>query len=584
MVLLFYSADAVMSLEDAESLYRNGVDAYRQEQYRTAEKAFRALLGTYADSQRFQSAQVLLAKSLYRLGDFAEADTLAKSLRASSPKGPYLEWTYYFESACALRTGNVDRSLSLLAWLSSNASDPRIRARSLRALKHTVMPLTGPDRISETFSEYGISRSMLEGIEPYDARDVFEIEDDLAVSHSPESATARVEAWKKSDSVRIGLLVPLSGPNSEMGKRLLRGAQAAFGESSSIEGKKIELLVEDTRSDPVEAVIKVRKLVQDGVVAIIGPVYSVSSITAAVESNASGIPFLAPTATDTGLTGIGERVFQLNFTPEIQAETLADFAVNTLAVQNVAVIASRDFWGQEVAEAFVRSVAHNGVNVVKTAFFESNFETDEDNRIIRDIRARAPRPVAFTDSVGGVTFTALPDTAVVDSTHYTSATTHPIDTVDAVFISATPSDAIRFATRITELNLVTVLLGDSGWNYPGIPEDGKQYVDGAYLVAPPGTLSSGLGPAFLGNDRRNDDRDTVAMKSHDAVSLLLQVIRNGNVTPDTITGALAEVRNFQGASSYITIDPKRRQNTAVGLVRIHDRRYEPVGYTRRVER
>jgi ABC-type branched-subunit amino acid transport system substrate-binding protein len=304
-------------------------------------------------------------------------------------------------------------------------------------------------------------------------------------------------------------------------------------------------------------------------------VFSISNITAAVECNAHGIPFIAPTATDTGLTGIGRYVYQLNFTPTVQAEALAELAAGTVAASSAAIIASKDAWGQETARVFAREAEKRNVKIIRTDYFNPESDSSDDiNAIMRNLRKIAPKPEAFTDSTNATVRIAAADTTEVDSTLYTSVKLNPIDTIKAVFISATAPDAIKIASKLMEFNIVAMLLGDSGWNRSNVPEEGRQYVDGAILVAPPGQLSRGLGPVFQSGDSWNDDRLTVAMKGYDAGKLLLHCITQGAKDPESLAENLSAVQDFQGSASRISIDPSLHTNTAVDFVRIHNRKYE----------
>ncbi len=582
VILPLIHANSLSAGEDSETLFGRGITGYRQEQFNSARADFETLIESFAHSPRVPAAYVMLSKTLYRLGLFEEADSVAGRIRVRFPGGPYTEWAHYMEAACALRTGNVAGSLSLLAWLSGNARDERIVARSMRALRYSVAPFIEKESIDSALVENGVDPVALEAAEPYNASDILEIEDEMSsVRGMPARGFER-----HTDSIRIGLLAPLSGANAELGGSLLRGVRAAFSETKAFDGKTVELIVEDTLSDPVTTVLKVRELASRGVIAIVGPVYSLSSITAAVESNALGIPFVAPTATDAGLADIGDYVFQLNFNPVVQGEALADFAAHTLSAKHVAVIASRDPWGDKVAKSFLSEAEKLGVKIVHTAYFSPDYDGEEDIGIVHDIRLNAPGYNALADSVAFLTETSFADsseTDETDNTYYSSQIFNRIDTIDAILISATPSDAVRFASRIMEYNLQTALLGDSGWNAPSVPEDGKQFIEGAFLVAPPGALSRGSGAFFMGQNVRGDNRDIVAMKGYDAGAALLHCLKNGARNSHELAGAFKEMKEFQASSSLITIDPDRRVNTAVEFVRIHDRNYQRIARIRNVD-
>ncbi|UCB49247.1 MAG: ABC transporter substrate-binding protein [Deltaproteobacteria bacterium] len=78
--------------------------------------------------------------------------------------------------------------------------------------------------------------------------------------------------------IRIGVAVPITGHGANVGKREAIGAQAAvdvINAAGGVNGVPLKLYIEDTASNPQEAVNAVRKLAGDHkVIAIVGPHYS----------------------------------------------------------------------------------------------------------------------------------------------------------------------------------------------------------------------------------------------------------------------------------------------------------------------
>src|SRR5919109_5629046 len=74
--------------------------------------------------------------------------------------------------------------------------------------------------------------------------------------------------------VKIGVIQPLSGPVAASGNYVRMGAEIArdwINARGGINGRKIELLIEDNKSDPKEAASAAEKLiVRDKVPAIMG--------------------------------------------------------------------------------------------------------------------------------------------------------------------------------------------------------------------------------------------------------------------------------------------------------------------------
>jgi branched-chain amino acid transport system substrate-binding protein len=89
---------------------------------------------------------------------------------------------------------------------------------------------------------------------------------------TPTPTPAPTPAPEK-EPVKIGALLNFSGPVADMGPRFLNGIELALEEANyEAGGRSIELIVEDTASDPTIALEKQKKLVEtDGCYLAIGP-------------------------------------------------------------------------------------------------------------------------------------------------------------------------------------------------------------------------------------------------------------------------------------------------------------------------
>lgn len=78
------------------------------------------------------------------------------------------------------------------------------------------------------------------------------------------------------ETIRIGMLVPLAGPFSQIGKDMVSGTELYLEEiQRRAAGRKIELIIEDTEGNPQAALTKARKLVdQDRVHVLTGGLLS----------------------------------------------------------------------------------------------------------------------------------------------------------------------------------------------------------------------------------------------------------------------------------------------------------------------
>ena len=78
-----------------------------------------------------------------------------------------------------------------------------------------------------------------------------------------------IEGSAYENKIKIGLLVPLTGENAEIGKQIIKATRLALKEINS---DKIEIFPRDTKSDPDKTLRSAFELDQIGV-KIIGPVF-----------------------------------------------------------------------------------------------------------------------------------------------------------------------------------------------------------------------------------------------------------------------------------------------------------------------
>ena len=70
--------------------------------------------------------------------------------------------------------------------------------------------------------------------------------------------------------LKIGLLIPLTGENAELGKQIIKAVRIALKDISS---EKIEIYPRDTGSDPSKTIKSALELKDIGVKIVIGPVF-----------------------------------------------------------------------------------------------------------------------------------------------------------------------------------------------------------------------------------------------------------------------------------------------------------------------
>ncbi|NCC59059.1 MAG: ABC transporter substrate-binding protein, partial [Synergistales bacterium] len=253
------------------------------------------------------------------------------------------------------------------------------------------------------------------------------------------------------DVISIGHTVSLTGGASMWGQseaRALDMLAKKINDAGGVLGKKIEFVRYDNRNDGVEAVNVARRLVSDGVVAVIGPAQSGNSIASAPVFERGKIPMVVTTATNPYVT-IDQRsgkvrpyAFRPCFIDPFQGTVAARFAVTDLGAKKGAILydVGSDY-GQWLAKYFEEAFVEKGGTIVA----KEAFRTDE-----LDYRAQLGKIKELTP--------------------------------DVIFIPTSQKEAAMAAKQARDLGIEAVLLGTDNWGSPDLIELGGSAIDGGYFV------------------------------------------------------------------------------------------------------
>ena len=115
-------------------------------------------------------------------------------------------------------------------------------------------------------------------------------------------------------SIKIGYFGDLSGPTFNFGQSAINGVLLAADEinqDGGIDGRKIDVVIDDDRGSPEQAATLAGKLIEeDKVVAIIAGGTSSNSRAAAPKAQSARIPLISPSSTDPAVTQAGDYIFR----------------------------------------------------------------------------------------------------------------------------------------------------------------------------------------------------------------------------------------------------------------------------------
>ena len=209
--------------------------------------------------------------------------------------------------------------------------------------------------------------------------------------------------------VLIGHAAPLTGQLSHMGKDSENAARLAIDEINSqhpvIGGKPVrfELDSQDDAADPRTGTQVAQKLVDDGVVAVVGDINSGVSIPASKIYSEAGIAQISQGSTNPTYTLQGYKTaFRVVATDALQGPALARYAVDSLHANRIAIVDDSTAYGQGLADEFEKAAKAKGGTIVTRE--ATNDKATDFRAILTKIKGLRPDVIMY----GGSDATAGP--------------------------------------------------------------------------------------------------------------------------------------------------------------------------------
>jgi branched-chain amino acid transport system substrate-binding protein len=174
------------------------------------------------------------------------------------------------------------------------------------------------------------------------------------------------------DTIKIGAYLPMTGGVAAYGKMEWAGIQTANSMEPEALGKKISVVLLDTKSDQIESSNAVSLLIEMKVAGIIGEAISADTMAGNPISEKAQIPSISPTATNPLVTQGKEYAFRVCFTDPFQGEIAAKFALERLKARTAALIIdhSQDY-SVGLGNYFEKEFRKLGGKVVSKTFIQT---------------------------------------------------------------------------------------------------------------------------------------------------------------------------------------------------------------------
>ena len=320
-------------------------------------------------------------------------------------------------------------------------------------------------------------------------------------------------------TVKIGFFGALTGADAQLGINIKNGEQLAISQYDATNPSvKVTLDEFDSAGDPAQANNGATKLINDHVVAVVGPAFSGESGVADPIFEQAAIPNLTASATKVTLAQNGWKYFhRLLAADDAQGSGDADYLVKTLGAKKVAVIDDASSYGQGLADAVRADVVTAGGTVVLSDHIDP--KAADYGATVNKILAAKPAAVFF----GG----------------YYDAAGRLINQLKAkafsgVFMSGDGSEDVKFVT-------------DAG----GAPAEGA-YLSCACADATKIPAAQAFSAAYQA--QFGSAPEIYSGEAYDAANAVLQAIKSGATTPTAINTYLATI-NYQGITKTVKFQP-----------------------------
>ena len=398
--------------------------------------------------------------------------------------------------------------------------------------------------------------------------EVVSIAPDSDLAERASTIIQQIDARQKVDPRTIGVVLPLSGKQSAIGYRALRGIQHGLG----LYGRNptnFRLAVIDSEANPVVARRAVERLVtEDNVVAIIGGLLSKTAQAEASKANEFGVPIIT-LSQKAGITQIGDFVFRNAMTSQMQVQRLVEIAMGQNGLSRFAIIYPNDPYGVEFSNLFWDEVRARGGEIRGAQPYDPQ-ETDFRGHVQRLVgtyyideredyatqlkKWREKNPTRSVREGGPSPEEILP----------------PIIDFEAVFIpdSARAVGQIAPMLAYNDVNNVR-LLGTNIWNSKNLLERAQKFVENSIFVD---SLLAG-DKAFQASEFFNsykqifgEEPTIFEVQGHDSALMLRDVITSGEDTRMGVSQKLASIKDFPGALGILNVSPEREvRRPVVGL-------------------
>lgn len=340
------------------------------------------------------------------------------------------------------------------------------------------------------------------------------------------------------NAAKIGFTAALTGGAAAYGKSEEEGVRLAVEEINKKGDFPIDLLVEDTKAVPADSMNATKKLIQEKVSLIIGPMTSNEAKAAGPIIQNAKVPSLEISVTAENITDIGDCIFR-NSVPE--SKNIPQTVKKThklLGYKTAAILYAHDNEQHVTAQKyFQKTMEEEGVQVIDVETFGS--KDSEYSAQLTNIQHKAP---------------------------------------DVIVVCSYYQEGSRILKKMREMGMDQPVLGDNGFVSPELGKMAGAAADNVYVSSMwSADRKDEKVQKFVENYMKAYGRapDQFAASAYDGVYIAMNAMQRAGTTTDhkKIRDALAQMKDFKGVCGTFSFDEKRDPVVDLILMKMQDGKF-----------
>lgn len=583
--------------ENETDLFNQGIKAYQQERYQTAQGIFLNLWQQYPRGKYVTAARLMLAKTYYKLHEYSKVEQLCLSFYSRFPKSNYLDDMHHLLGNTMFKMRNYKRAVEEWLWVIENSKDPRLKRIDGEYILHTMEHFLTPGQVKSLQSNHPnaefnglativLAKKLLRKGEKAPARALLSKFLQEQPNHFYADEARRLLGKQTAAVAHNGFLFlkASQGERKNIADAIELGMRyALFEHRQRNPFEKIGFRAVEITSSVLNVLrTTLEEIDLNDPLCIMGPIDSDQSAALAMLSRYEKRPYIIPLSSQAGLTGLSPYAFQINPDVYTKGRFLGEYASRKKQIKRIAVLAPANEYGHDFVESFTEAAQSNGSEVVSVQWY---YEDAQD--FTPQFRAiwREGVYYAFLDSITAVDSTLSGEdlkNAYQEYLDMKFKTDRPGIRIDSTDLPATGIDAIMMVIQSSELipyvapqpafnNIQAQLLGNEGWNDPAQLRKYRDELNGLiYITAGYFDRNSNSYHLFMNRFRSEmkTTPETFHLLGYDIMKWLLSRYEPG-ISRDEFRQRLEQTNDFNGIMEDIRFSTTPRVNNNLTVIQLN---------------